>query len=76
MLDEHDRIGNNLLGVLPGEEWARMSAHLVLVDMPLGQVVYESGDRLDHVYFTNDMHRVAIVRDGGWRIGRDCDRGQ
>lgn len=28
-----------------------MVPHLVLVDMPLVQVVYEIGDRLNHVYF-------------------------
>lgn len=42
---------NHLLSVLPPEEWSRIVPELALVDMPLGHVVYESGDRLDYVYF-------------------------
>jgi CRP-like cAMP-binding protein len=66
MLDEHHRIGNNLLAVLPDAELARMAPHLVLVDMPLGQVVYESGDRLDHVYFptTCIVSLLYVMEDG------------
>lgn len=42
---------NHLLSVLPEVEWDRLTSLLVAVDMPLGHVIYESGDRLDHVYF-------------------------
>ncbi|KHK55326.1 Crp/Fnr family transcriptional regulator [Ralstonia sp. A12] len=42
---------NHLLSVLPAEEWSRIAPGLVLVDMPLGHVLYESGDRPDYVYF-------------------------
>jgi hypothetical protein len=42
---------------LPEAEWERIGPHIVEVDMPLGQVVYESGDRLHHVYFPS----TAIV---------------
>ncbi|MGO4612320.1 Crp/Fnr family transcriptional regulator, partial [Variovorax sp. 2RAF20] len=38
---------NHLLAVLPEAEWARLTPQLVPVDLPLGQVIYESGDRLE-----------------------------
>ena len=57
---------NHLLSVLPEAEWARIGPHLVPVDMPLGQVVYESGDRLDHVYFpsTAIVSLLYVMEDG------------
>jgi CRP-like cAMP-binding protein len=55
--DANQSLGNHLLSVLPETEWERIGPHIVEVDMPLGQVVYESGDRLHHVYFPS----TAIV---------------
>ena len=57
---------NHLLSVLPEDEWARLGPHLVQVDMPLGQVVYESGDRLEHVYFpiTTIISLLYVMEDG------------
>jgi CRP-like cAMP-binding protein len=57
---------NHLLSVLQEAEWARVSPHLVRVDMPLGQVVYESGDRLNHVYFpvTAIVSLLYVMEDG------------
>ena len=40
---------NRLLAALPDDAWQRWQPHLTPVDMPLGQVLYESGDRLKHV---------------------------
>jgi CRP-like cAMP-binding protein len=42
---------NKLLGALPDEAFNRVSIHLEPVDMPLGQVFYESGEHLKYVYF-------------------------
>jgi len=42
---------NHLLAVLPEAEAMRMLPHLELVHLPLGNALYESGARLDHVYF-------------------------
>jgi len=42
---------NHLLGCLPEDEWRLWSPLLERVDMPLGQVVYESGATLSYVYF-------------------------
>jgi CRP-like cAMP-binding protein len=45
---------NHLLSALPQAELKRWSPLLELVDMPLGQVLYESGNTLTHVYFPTD----------------------
>jgi CRP-like cAMP-binding protein len=42
---------NQLLAALSASDWERWSPHMELVDMPLGQVLYESGSDLNHVYF-------------------------
>lgn len=42
---------NQLLAALPLVEWQRWLPQLELVDMPLGQVLYEPGTTLSHVYF-------------------------
>jgi transcriptional regulator with XRE-family HTH domain len=41
---------NYLLAALPTDERERIAPHLSPVSMQLGQVVYESGDHLSHVY--------------------------
>ncbi len=66
MVDEQQFSGNHLLSALPAAEWARLAAQLVQVDMPLGQVVYESGDRLSHVYFptTSIISLLYVMEDG------------
>lgn len=43
MLTTHQPKDNHLLSVLPKAEWERIAPHLVVLDMPLGEVVYESG---------------------------------
>ena len=45
---------NLLLAALSAVELKRLRRHLEPVDMPLGDVVYESGRLLDHVYFPTD----------------------
>jgi CRP-like cAMP-binding protein len=45
---------NRLLSALSTVELKRIRRHLEPVDMPLGEVVYESGRHLDHVYFPTD----------------------
>lgn len=42
---------NQLLAALPDCDWLHLSQHMELVEMPLGQVLYESGSDLNHVYF-------------------------
>jgi CRP-like cAMP-binding protein len=45
---------NYLLGALPPAVRERLFPHLELIDLPLGKVLYESGDELRHVYFPTD----------------------
>ncbi|MBA2672303.1 Crp/Fnr family transcriptional regulator [Ramlibacter sp.] len=62
----HSTTQNHLLAAVPATEFDRLSAHLELVPMPLGQVLYESGGRLDHVYFptTCIVSHMYLLRDG------------
>jgi CRP-like cAMP-binding protein len=45
---------NRLLAALPRETFDRISPHLELVKMSLGDVLYESSGMLQHVYFPTD----------------------
>ena len=45
---------NHLLAALPDAEWVRWESQLEAIEMPLGQVLYESGEHLAHVYFPTD----------------------
>ncbi|WP_353115386.1 Crp/Fnr family transcriptional regulator [Nitratidesulfovibrio sp.] len=45
---------NHLLAALPRDVQERLFTHLELVPMPLGKVLYESGDAMRHVYFPTD----------------------
>lgn len=42
---------NHLLAAMPAAEFDRLAAHLELVAMPVGNVLCESGGKLQHVYF-------------------------
>src|SRR3569832_2041568 len=42
---------NGLLAKLPPEEYERILPHLGHVSFSLGQVVYESGGQMGHIYF-------------------------
>jgi hypothetical protein len=45
---------NHLLDALTAGELKRLRRHLEPVEMILGEVVYESGRHMDHVYFPTD----------------------
>jgi CRP-like cAMP-binding protein len=57
---------NHILDALPPPERERLFPHLKLVDLPLGTVLYESGDRLRHVYFPTDciVSLLYVMQDG------------
>ena len=46
-----DPRSNHLLAALPDAEFQRLLPQMEWVDLPLGQVLYESGRTLSHVYF-------------------------
>ena len=58
--------GNDLLAALPEADYERLSPSLELVALPLGRAVYESGERLDHVYFPTDciVSLLSVTHDG------------
>lgn len=58
---------NYLLASLPQKELARVVSHLEPVDLPLGKVLYESGDKLSHAYFptTAIVSLLYIMENGG-----------
>lgn len=57
---------NHLLAALPAEEFARLEAELELVPMPLGEVLYESGGQLQHVFFpTTSIVSLLYVMENG-----------
>jgi CRP-like cAMP-binding protein len=42
---------NHLIAALPHDQWQRWEPQLEHVELPLGQVLYEAGSTLSHVYF-------------------------
>ncbi len=57
---------NGLLAALPENERARWMPQLELVDMPLGEVLYESGMNSSHVYFpTTAIVSLLYVTESG-----------
>ena len=57
---------NHLLAALPTAEFERLAPHLEPVEMLLGDVVYESGGLLHHVYFptTAILSLHYVMEDG------------
>jgi len=57
---------NRLLALLSAAERERIYPHLQLIPMPLGKVLYESGDLLRHVYFPTDsiVSLLYVLADG------------
>ncbi len=66
MPGSHDPQQNHLLAALSPRERERIYPHLRLVPMPLGEVLYESGDVLRHVYFPTDsiVSLLYVLADG------------
>jgi CRP-like cAMP-binding protein len=57
---------NHLLAALPSAEWWRWQPALEPVEMPLGQILYESGAALAHVYFpTTAIISLLYVMENG-----------
>jgi CRP-like cAMP-binding protein len=58
---------NHILDALPPPERERLFPHLTLVTLPLGKVLYESGDELRHIYFPTDsiVSLLYVLEDGG-----------
>jgi CRP-like cAMP-binding protein len=57
---------NQLLLALPESEFQRLAPHLEEVSLSLGQVLYEAGENIKHVYFPNRamVSLIAVLEDG------------
>jgi CRP-like cAMP-binding protein len=57
---------NHLLAALPHEQWERWREHLEFVELRLGEVLYEPGGTLTHVYFpTTAIVSLLYVMENG-----------
>jgi CRP-like cAMP-binding protein len=66
MTDSHNPRQNYLLAALPAVEYERLFPFLELVPMPLGKVLYESGDQLRYAYFpTTCIISLLYVLENG-----------
>ena len=66
MYEPHQPQQNHLLAALSAEVRQRLFAHLELVPLPLGKVLYESGDTMRHVYFpTDSIISLIYVMESG-----------
>lgn len=62
----HNPSQNHLLAALPTAEFERLAANLEPVPMALGDVLYESGGQLKHVYFpTTSIVSLHYVMENG-----------
>jgi CRP-like cAMP-binding protein len=63
---QHDPCQNHLLAALPQHEYARLLSELDLVPMQLGEVLYEPGTEMRHVYFptTCIVSLLYVMEDG------------
>ena len=61
-----DPKSNHLLAALPDAEWQRWQPQLEWVEMPLGEVLYEAGSTLKHVYFpmTSIVSLLYVMENG------------
>lgn len=57
---------NHLLAALPDDEFARLQCDLKAVSLKLGEVIYESGEQLEYVYFpTTAIISLLYVMENG-----------
>jgi CRP-like cAMP-binding protein len=66
MSDHQEARRNHLLAALPDADWQRWQPQLEWVPLPLGQVLYESGCTMSHVYFPTDaiVSLLYVMADG------------
>lgn len=59
-------LDNKLLSALPRAQYNLLAPHMATVSLPLGTVLREPGDEVDHVYFPHSgmLSLLAVMRDG------------
>ena len=64
--EPNDALKNYLLAALPADELARVKAKLEPVSFKLGEVLYESGERMDYAYFpTTAVISMLYIMENG-----------
>jgi len=63
----HSPLGNHLLAALPAADLMRLLPDMEFVALSLGEVLYESGTQLHHVYFpvSGVVSLLILMEDGG-----------
>jgi CRP-like cAMP-binding protein len=62
----NDAQKNHLLAALPADEFARLKSKIEPISFKLGDVLYESGDKMDYVYFpTTAIISMLYVMENG-----------
>ena len=63
---QNDALKNHLLAALPEDEFVRVLSKLEAVSFKLGEVLFESGDKLDCVYFpTTSITSLLYIMENG-----------
>jgi CRP-like cAMP-binding protein len=64
---QSDLHGNHLLGALPAHEWQALTPYLEIVQLRTGQLLSDSGQRIQHVYFptTAVISLLHTMENGG-----------
>lgn len=66
MLLTHSPNQNHLIAALPATDFERIAAHLELVEMSLGEYLYEPDEQLRHAYFpTTAIVSLHYVTESG-----------
>ena len=61
-----DALMNHLLAALPPDEFSRLKPSLEPVSLSLGEVIYESGEQLEHIYFpTTAIISLLYIMENG-----------
>lgn len=64
--DPNQALGNRLLAALPEEEFARLQPNLTAVPLALGEVLHESSEPLEHIYFpTTAIISLLYIMENG-----------
>lgn len=60
------KVHNRLLGALSAEDLALIAPYLVQIDLERGRLLYDPGDRIDHIYFPHDgvISLMTLMENG------------
>ena len=63
---KEEAVQNYLLGGIRADELDRLLPNLQLITLPLGQVLYESGEKMDYIYFpTTAIISLLYIMENG-----------